>query len=328
MQFSIGDTTIHAPAWRVIVALLAVAAVAFTGYDYVQQSRAIDDATAVEATVVEAEVRYDDSGRGGSYGLEVQFDYRYRGTAYTGDRVFPGAYVPTYDEREAARAALDGLEPGDTTRVYVPPDAPGEAFLNDQRPPGTLDFFWLGLAVLVIVALDAIGPQNPDATADLRPEGAVPPVHERSVFGRFHDPLGRWTTRSIAVCTVTLLGSFLVGFGLIVLRSGGIFGPAAAFSVDPTDPIGIAGVVVAASYVGLVVSLSLYGAWSFVEYRRLRERLADPTPPSPFRNPSRLVTLVRGDDDDPNEYVRRVRLTGSAVLVAAILTVSAVQVVS
>lgn len=59
----------------------------------------------------------------------------------------------------------------------------------------------------------------------------------------------------------------------------------------------------------LIFGLTLCAVWSFTEYRRLRERIPDPRPPSAFRRPSRLVTILYSRDKlDP--YGRRVKLTG------------------
>lgn len=85
-----------------------------------------------------------------------------------------------------------------------------------------------------------------------------------------------------------------------------------------TDPfgflLGTAFVVVCA----VIAALGLYTLWSFTEYRRLRDRIPDSRPPSPFTHPTRLVTILLGTYDlDP--YGKRVRRTCVALLAALLL---------
>jgi hypothetical protein len=68
----------------------------------------------------------------------------------------------------------------------------------------------------------------------------------------------------------------------------------------------------------LIGALVLYGVWSFTEYRRLRERIPEPRPPSPFRHPSRLVTVLY-TREGLDAYGRRVKRTGFVLAVTAFL---------
>jgi hypothetical protein len=63
-----------------------------------------------------------------------------------------------------------------------------------------------------------------------------------------------------------------------------------------------------------VVSVLLYSIWSFTEYRRLRDRIPEPRPPSPFAHPTRLVTILIGNHE-LDTYGQRVQKTGVAFLV-------------
>jgi hypothetical protein len=65
----------------------------------------------------------------------------------------------------------------------------------------------------------------------------------------------------------------------------------------------------------MILSLYLYDVQSFSRYRRHR-RLSEPRPPSPFRHPSRLVTILGTESDELPEYSRRVRVTGWTFLLA------------
>jgi hypothetical protein len=99
-------------------------------------------------------------------------------------------------------------------------------------------------------------------------------------------------------------------------RSGGSF--PTQRQVGLTDPIGLLLGTAVLGAVALVGSLVLYTLWSFTEYRRLRDRIPDPRPPSPFRHPTRLVTILIGNYE-LDEYGRRVQRTGFALVVLLFL---------
>ena len=80
--------------------------------------------------------------------------------------------------------------------------------------------------------------------------------------------------------------------------------------------VGIPLLAAAAFWIGMILSLCLYGAWSFSKYRQVRGRLYDPKPPSPFRHPSRLVTILGTSNDELSDYGKRVRVTGWVLLAA------------
>lgn len=76
----------------------------------------------------------------------------------------------------------------------------------------------------------------------------------------------------------------------------------------------------------MILSLCLYGVWSFSQYRQLRRRLREPRPPSPFRHPSRLVSILGTEGDALPEYGRRVRVTGWTFLIATGMTAVVVRI--
>ena len=92
-------------------------------------------------------------------------------------------------------------------------------------------------------------------------------------------------------------------------------------------PVGLPLLAGAGFWVGMILALCLYGVQSFSRYRRLRRRLPDPRPPSPFRHPSRLVTILGTEGDELPEYGRRIRITGWAFLIATGMTAVLVQLV-
>jgi len=103
-------------------------------------------------------------------------------------------------------------------------------------------------------------------------------------------------------------------FGILSLSDSSV-------QTDLVGPVGLPLLAGAGFWVGVILSLCLYGIWSFSQYRRLRRRLPDLTPPSPFTHPGRLVTILGTSRDGLPEYGRRVRLTGWAFVIAAGLTV-------
>lgn len=98
----------------------------------------------------------------------------------------------------------------------------------------------------------------------------------------------------------------------------------AQWRVGLSNPIGVLfGTAFLAEFV-LLVSVVLYGIWSFTEYRRLRDRIPEPRPPSPFKHPTRLVTIPMGNYD-LDSYGKRVQRTSFAFIVALFFTGAILQ---
>ncbi|ELZ43200.1 hypothetical protein C464_17257 [Halorubrum coriense DSM 10284] len=91
-----------------------------------------------------------------------------------------------------------------------------------------------------------------------------------------------------------------------------------SLQVSVTDLVGFALLAALVSVLGFVFGLKLYAIWPFTEYRRLRDRIPDPRPLSPFRHPSRLVTIIYFRDDF-NVYGRRVKLTGFVFILIGVV---------
>jgi hypothetical protein len=129
----------------------------FGGYDYVQQSSAVEDAVSVDVTITDTHVE-SVSGRRGStnYRPVVSFDYRYRGESYTANNLYPATFDPEYDSRSKARSALAGYEPGDEVTAHVDPDSPGGAFLEREVSNGPLRFMAIGGVGALLGAVSAI----------------------------------------------------------------------------------------------------------------------------------------------------------------------------
>jgi hypothetical protein len=113
--------------------------------------------------------------------------------------------------------------------------------------------------------------------------------------------------------------SLVVTVGAGLAATSGRAGPQPEIQAELLGPVGLPLLAALCCYLGLVLSVCVYGAWSFSEYRQLRRRLEDPKPPSPFRHPSRLVTIIGTSHSELSEYGRRVRVTGFVVTVAGFL---------
>lgn len=108
-----------------------------------------------------------------------------------------------------------------------------------------------------------------------------------------------------------------LAFGILSLSEGS----ARSVEADLLGSVGLPLLAGAGFWVGMILSLCLYGLQSFSRYRRLSE----PKPPSPFRHSSRLVTILGTEGNELPEYGRRVRVTGWAFLIATGMTAVLVQ---
>jgi hypothetical protein len=324
MELPVGITTLHLSRRSLYLLLLAVALLGLGGYSHVQQGRAVDTAVTVQATVDSADVERLDAGRGIDYEPDIEYTYRYRGETYTSDQVFPGPTVRTYSDRSKAQSVVRSYRPGTTVRAYVRPSAPGDAFLIRERTPWPARALALGGALLGLVVLAGLGSQNP-GRHELRPASEVRSSPSRTWVERNGETLRRLSKRLLAVCFVafwlSMVGLF---FGILSLTDG------TESSVQPVQadlfgPVGLPLLAGFGFWVGMILSLCLYGVWSFSRYRRLRRRLHEPKPPSPFKHPSRLVTILGTEGDELPEYGRRVRLTGWAFVIAGGMTAVVVQ---
>lgn len=325
MNVPVGETAVHLSWRRIVFGLLLVGLVGYGGYGYTQQSQALSDAVAVQATVTDAGIDRREAGRGIEYVPRIEYTYQYRGETYVGDQVFPGTRTPRYDRRLRAQSVVDPYATGTTVRAYVVPGTPSEAFLIPERTPWPLRAVGLGAAGLLLLGLDSLGSRTPGRETDLRTESdATSP----STLGMDAATVHRVAVRLIVGCSVAGFVSLVALVAAVLNAAGGIGGPAATLQADLFGPVGLSALAAAVSFVGLLCAVCLYGAWSFTEYRRLRARIRGEAPPSPFRHPSRLVTILRTRHDDLSEYGRRVRLTGFTFVTAGVLLFVLAEVLS
>jgi len=322
MELPVGITTLHLSRKSLYLLILAVILIGAGGYSYVQQGQAVDNAVAVQATVDSAHVERIDTRRGIDYEPEIEYTYDYRAETYTSEQVFPGPTSRTYSDRSKAQSVVRSYEPGTTVRAYVRPSAPSDAYLIRERTPWPARAFAIGGVLLCIAVLAGLGPKHP-GQHELHPASEVRSPPSRTWVERNGETLHRLSKRLLVVCFVafwlSMVGLF---FGILSLSDGSVQ-PAQA---DLLGPVGLPLLAGAGFWVGMILSLCLYGVWSFSQYRQLRRRLPDPTPPSPFTHPSRLVTILGTDSDGVPEYGRRVRVTGWAFLIVIGMTALLVQV--
>jgi hypothetical protein len=135
--------------------VIGIGVAGFGAVDYLQQGAVVDRAVEVEATIVETEVTATSGGSsstGADYQPRVTFSYEYDGQSYTASGVFPGAVPPSYDTESAARAVLEGYEPGATVTAHVDPESPDSAFLEPRRTNTPLVLMALGGLFAVVGA--------------------------------------------------------------------------------------------------------------------------------------------------------------------------------
>jgi len=318
MQFTVRGTPITLTPLLLAAIVLGLAVAGYGGYDYVQQSDAVDDAVAVETTVIDTEISNSGS-RGVIYRVTVEHTYQYRGTEYTSERVFPGRISPMFTVRSDAQRVIEPYESSATATAYVDPDAPGRAFLNRRTTLAPFTFVGFGGLLALLATLHAVGARNPGRNTELRPTSERESARHEMLFGVNRDTVHRLSKRLLMIALTVLLMSLLA---MVVLL---LTGESSSIQPGLTDPVGFALLTAIVAALAVPTGLALYGLWSFTEYRRLRERIPEPRPPSPFRHPSRLVTILY-TREGLDTYGRRVKLTGFAFVLAAFLLAVCVYV--
>ena len=154
---SIGGKELDPVRGGALMLVLGLAVAGYGGYDYLQQSGAISNAVAVEATVTGTDVESVAQRRGGpEYRPEVTFDYRYEGRSYASSNLYPATFTVNYDTKSAARSVVAEYEEGATVTAYVDPDAPGRAFLERKRSNGPLKLAAIGGLLALIGVASAV----------------------------------------------------------------------------------------------------------------------------------------------------------------------------
>jgi len=119
------------------------------GYLYIGESVALDNTAEVTAEITDTgveQVQKPSRGRE-AYVPTVTFRYRFQGTDYTSDRIFPKRSQPEYNDRSTAESRLAPYRIGDCVTAYVDPDDPGAAFLENSRSGKPVGAIVFGLAL-------------------------------------------------------------------------------------------------------------------------------------------------------------------------------------
>ncbi|MFY4815531.1 DUF3592 domain-containing protein [Halorubrum sp. Atlit-26R] len=142
----------------VVMLLIGLAVTGYGAYDYTQQSSAVEDAVAVDATVTDLSVESTSTGSspGVDYRPAVRFTYEYEGTEYASTNVFPSAITSNYDTESAAREVVAAYAVGESTTAYVDPADPDGAFLKAQTSNAPLFAAVLGLFLSLGGALSTV----------------------------------------------------------------------------------------------------------------------------------------------------------------------------
>ncbi|MDQ2074442.1 DUF3592 domain-containing protein [Haloarcula sp. H-GB4] len=143
----------------VLYILIGVAIASYGGYDYVQQTEAVRNSVAVDATVTELSIETD-SGTSSNPGVEyepiVEFEYAYNGTRYTGTQLYPANIERNYETRSAAESEIEDYEQGTQTTAYVSPDEPGDAFLKNETSNAPIIAIGIGGLFALFTAFSAV----------------------------------------------------------------------------------------------------------------------------------------------------------------------------
>jgi hypothetical protein len=153
-------------AMSIFVLLVGIGILGVGAYSYVADSAVLDDRVEVTAEVVDTGVEEVPASRGNTaFVPNVTFQYRFNGTEYTSNRLYPGRAQPTYGNRSSAEAQLSAYPVGETVTAYVDPDSPARAFLIDSR--SGLGIGALAVGVLICI-IGGIGLYQAQAQARVR----------------------------------------------------------------------------------------------------------------------------------------------------------------
>ena len=139
--------------------LIGIAIISYGGYDYVQQTEAVQESVEVDATVTELDIETDSgtsSNPGANFDPVVEFEYTYNGTKYTGTKIYPADIGQNYETQSEAESAIEEYEQGTQTTAYVSPDQPGDAFLKNQTSNAPIIAIVLGGVFTLFATVSAV----------------------------------------------------------------------------------------------------------------------------------------------------------------------------
>lgn len=324
MKLTVVGTKVHVSRAAAVVIVLSLIALGYLAYDYHEQTTLIDEAEEVEATVVDVGIEEIDERRGTSYRPDVEYGYEYDGSRYTSDNVFPpGIFVRDYHSRQEASEITSLYEEGENTTAYVDPSNPETSFLRATPPRQPIWYGGLLMMLFSLTVLHVVGPRDV-GRVELRPIENVERRRYQTLFGVDRDAVHTYSKRYGVLSAVAVFG-FLLLFAL-VMAIAFVRNDFSSVHVDanPLGPFGLPLVAAFLAFLACILSVFVYSVWSFTEYRRIRDRIPEPKPPSPFKHPSCLVTITERSvrADETNEYEDRIKLTVLSVVAWLILTAS------
>ena len=197
MRITVRGTTLRLSRLGAVAVVVSLLFVGYAGYDYSEQTRVVEEAEPVDATVLEVDIEESNSRRGISYDPRVEYEYRYGGTTYTGDDVFPGSIKPTYNTESEAREVVGQYKEveGEVTTAYVDPEDPEDAFLKDTTTKAPIELAAIAGFITTLILLNGIGAQNPGRGTELKPPEAVGCEHYEKLLGVEREAVRRYTKR-------------------------------------------------------------------------------------------------------------------------------------
>ena len=121
---------------------------------YINQNQALQNPANTTATITDTGVDRDSSRKSGiDYQPEINFEYSFEGNQYTSSNMYPGGQQPQeYDYESEAREVTDKYSEGSEITVYVPPESPGEAFIENEKTNNPLIFMGIGVLFMFLGA--------------------------------------------------------------------------------------------------------------------------------------------------------------------------------
>lgn len=135
----------------IFVLLVGLGIIGVGAYSYGAESASLGNNVAVTAEITDLSVEAVPGSRGRTqYVPTPTYEYRFEGTVYASERLYPGTSQPRYGDRAAAAERLSAYAVGDRVTAYVNPEAPMEAYLEDSRSGQSVGAVAVGVAVSII----------------------------------------------------------------------------------------------------------------------------------------------------------------------------------
>jgi hypothetical protein len=132
---------------NVVIIVVGIGLIFFGYNTYTSQNQALENPVNVSATVTETGIAEDSSRRGGiDYQPQIKYEYRFEGETYTSENMYPGGQKPDEHNIESeARELVEEYSQGSEISILVPPEKPGEAFIQPEKTNDPLIFIAIGI---------------------------------------------------------------------------------------------------------------------------------------------------------------------------------------